>query len=186
MPVFRKGSVFVLVLSVFVSAFAAFALVAAPAGARQDPPLKLKGAPEPDSVATFKARGSIGGVHVTGVKPKTNLLLVNKANGIVARGKTDRFGSKVFFEQKPGPGYRVFSVRGGKVAATSKFRVLKAGDNPPASFYAAKTLNKGLNYVTMRDGIEIAMTVRPPAGKSLDEGPFPTCLLYTSPSPRDS
>lgn len=179
MPVLRKGSSFALVLSLFVSVVAAFALTTAPAGARQVPPPKLKGAPKPDMLATFDAGGSIGGVHVTGASPKTNLVLVNRANGIVARGKADRFGSEVFYEQKPGPGYRVFSVRGGKVAATKRFRVLKAGDNPPNSFYANKTLGQGLNYVEMRDGIELAMTVRLPAGKTLADGPFPTFVEYS-------
>ena len=158
---------------------AAVALTAAPADARSVRPTSLKEAPKPNAIAEFKARGSIEGAYVTGAKAGANLLLVNRANGIVARGKTDRFGSKVFYEQKPGTGYRVFSVRGRRVAATKRFRVLKAGQNPPASFYEKKTLQQGLNYVTVRDGVEIAMTVRLPSGKTLADGPFPTFVEYS-------
>ena len=31
----------------------------------------------------------------------------------------------------------------------------------------------------MRDGVELAMTVRLPAGKTLDDGPFPTFIEYS-------
>ena len=37
----------------------------------------------------------------------------------------------------------------------------------------------GLNYVTMRDGIKIAATVRLPPGQTLADGPFPTVIEYS-------
>ena len=49
---------------------------------------------------------------------------------------------------------------------TKRFAVLKAGDNPKPRFYRRKTLRPGLNYVKVRDGIELAMTVRLPSGKT--------------------
>lgn len=70
---------------------------------------------------------------------------------------------------------RTFTVGQG----TSSFKTLKPGDNPPQSFYKGKTLHKGLNYVTMRDGTELAMTVRLPLGKSMSDGPFPTFVEYS-------
>jgi len=140
---------------------------------------KLKGAPKPTTNANFTARGSIDAAYAEDTTPGINLLLVNKANGIVAKGKSDRFGSKVFYELKPGAGYRIFSVRGKTVAATKRFAVLRAGKNPKQSFYKSKTLTQGLNYVTMRDGVELAMTVRLPANKTLADGPFPTFVEYS-------
>ncbi|MGB0120585.1 MAG: CocE/NonD family hydrolase, partial [Solirubrobacterales bacterium] len=62
---------------------------------------------------------------------------------------------------------------------TPKFQVLKPGENPPAAFYGNKQLKQGLNYVTMRDGTELAMTVRLPLGKTMAQGPFPTFIEYS-------
>ena len=63
--------------------------------------------------------------------------------------------------------------------APRRFEVLRRGDNPPRSFYSGKTLEQGLNYVKVRDGVELAMTVRLPAGKTLADGPFPTFIEYS-------
>ena len=41
--------------------------------------------------------------------------------------------------------------------------MLRPGQNPKRSFYRRKKLKQGLNYVKMRDGVELAMTVRLPA-----------------------
>src|SRR4029453_3119147 len=59
------------------------------------------------------------------------------------------------------------------------FGVWGAGDTPPQSFYRHKKLKQGLNYVKVRDGVELAMTVRLPAGKKLSDGPFPTFIEYS-------
>ncbi len=64
-------------------------------------------------------------------------------------------------------------------SSAGPFRVLRVGANPPRSFYARKKLKQGLNYVTMRDGVELAMTVRLPAGKKLSDGPFPTVIEHS-------
>ncbi len=129
--------------------------------------------------ATFTARGSIGQAYVLGAKPGAALQLVNAKGKVVASGKADRLGSKVFIDLKSGAGY---TVRGGssrKAPATARFAVLRPGDNPPQSFFKNKKLEQGLNYVTVRDGVELAMTVRLPAGKTLADGPFPTVVEYS-------
>ncbi|MFM7065134.1 MAG: CocE/NonD family hydrolase, partial [Actinomycetes bacterium] len=87
----------------------------------------------------------------------------------------DRFGSKIFYELRPGSGYRV--TGGGSKARP--FRVLGKGANPKPSFYRGITLKEGLNYVKVREGVELAMTVRLPAGKKLTDGPFPTVIEYS-------
>ena len=140
---------------------------------------KLKKAPKPTGNANFTARGSVGDAYVEDATPGIKLLLVNKDNRIVSEGTADSFGSKIFYDQKMGPGYRVFSRKGGEVLATRKFQILKIDQNPPASFYEDKPLHEGLNYVTMRDGVELAMTVRLPSGKDLEDGPFPTFIEYS-------
>ncbi len=58
--------------------------------------------------------------------------------------------------------------------------MLRAGREPAErSFYRRKKLKQGLNYVKVRDGVELAMTVRLPAGKKLSDGPFPTLIEYS-------
>ena len=115
-----------------------------------------------------------GDVERLTLEPGDKLKLV-KAGKTVKSGTTDSFGSLIFQDVKPGPGYIV--QRGS--AKTKSFRVLKPGENPKQSFYKKKTLKEGLNYVTMRDGVELAMTVRLPSGKTLADGPFPTLIEYS-------
>ncbi len=140
---------------------------------------KLKKAPKPNAKAGFTARGSVGDAYVEDATPGIKLMLVNNKNRIVSQGKADSFGSKVFYDQKMGPGYRVLSRKGNEVSATKKFQILKIDQNPPASFYKNKPLHEGLNYVTMRDGVKLAMTVRLPQNKDLSDGPFPTFIEYS-------
>ena len=126
--------------------------------------------------AALKARGSIEQAYVLGAKKGKRLQLLDARGHVVGAGKPDRFGSKIFRELRPGGGYRVKQGR----KLSRPFEVLRAGANPPRSFYARKKkLKQGLNYVTMRDGVELAMTVRLPAGKKLSDGPFPTVIEYS-------
>ena len=110
------------------------------------------------------------------------LLLVNAKNKIVRTGKADRFGSKIFYDVKPGATFTVRTPSGNGAKGTPRFKVLKPGQNPPQSFYETpdKELHAGLNYITTRDGTELAVTVRLPSGVvSLDQGPFPTFVEYS-------
>ena len=125
--------------------------------------------------AAFKARGSIDQAYVLGAKKGQRLQLLDSRGHVVVAGKADRFGSKIFRELSPGGGYK---VRHGRKLSRA-FRVLRAGDNPPRSFYKHQKLKQGLNYVKARDGVELAMTVRLPAGKKLSDGPFPTLIEYS-------
>jgi predicted acyl esterase len=125
--------------------------------------------------AAFKARGSINQAYVLGAKKGQRLQLLDHNGKVIAAGRADRFGSKIFRELRPGAGYRV--RHGGKLSA--RFRVLRPGANPKRSFYKGKKLEQGLNYVKVRDGVELAMTVRLPAGKKLSDGPFPTLIEYS-------
>ena len=142
---------------------------------------QLKKAPKITSKADYTARGSVGDAYVKDADPGQRLLLVNENNRIVRSGKADRFGSKIFYDVAPD---RIFTVRtptANGSQGSRRFRVLKPGQNPKQSWYDAKPdLKAGLNYVTMRDGTELAVTVRLPYGKtSLSQGPFPTYVEYS-------
>lgn len=144
-------------------------------------------APKTNRTATFKARGSVGEVYVTGAQPGDNLILVNSLGKVVPAKDydlaTDAQGSKIFHLVKPGKNYTVRLKKGSLVYGTPKFEVLAPGKNPTSSFYKAKPrLKAGLNYITMRDGIKIAATVRMPLGKTpadLDTKQFPVYVEYS-------
>jgi predicted acyl esterase len=126
--------------------------------------------------AALSAHGSIREAYVLGAKPGGKLVLADARDRVVATGRADRFGSRIFHGIAPGTGYTVRRRKGGP---SHRFTVLRPGHNPAPSFYGRKRLAAGLNYVKVRDGIELAMTVRLPPGKSLADGPFPTFIEYS-------
>lgn len=140
----------------------------------------LKKAPKTTDAATFKARGSIGQVYVRNADAGANLILVSPDGDTIRKGKADKYGSKIFRYLASVNGYRVKQLKGGKVYGSKSIKVLKMDQNPKQSFYDNKEpLHEGLNYVTMRDGIELAMTVRLPVGKTMADGPFPTVIEHS-------
>lgn len=133
-------------------------------------------APTADAKATFTGHGSIGQAYVLGAAPGTHLVLANAAGTEVGSGTADGLGSLIIRNVTPAAGYTFRSVDGQKVEATSSFEVLTPSDTPAASFYSSQHLSAGLNYMTMRDGVQLAATVRLPPGKTLSDGPFPTVI----------
>jgi predicted acyl esterase len=153
---------------------AAIGLTAGSAVAKPKP-----NAPKITAPADFQARGSVGEAYVVNADEGDKLMLVSPENKILRTSAADRFGSKIFYYLKPGPGYTVRLRKDGEVYGTSKFSVRRKDANPPQSFYDNIELEQGLNYVRMRDGVELAMTVRLPSGKTLEDGPFPTYIEYS-------
>ena len=139
-----------------------------------------KKAPAKTDPASFKARGSIEQVYVQDAGKGTRLLLVNPNGRIARKGTADRFGSKIFRYLRPGTGYSVLQRQGEKVFGTSAIRVFRPGGNPRQSFYERQpALQEGLNYIKMRDGVELAVALRLPPGKTLADGPFPTLIEHS-------
>jgi predicted acyl esterase len=138
------------------------------------------GAIAPSAGAAVTAHGSIDQAYVLGAKKSQKVTLLNKKGKKVATGKADSFGSFIFQDIKAGKGYRVATTSSGKTKKTKAFKVLAPGENPKQSFYDSQPpMVAGLNYVKMRDGTELAMTVRLPKGKTLADGPFPTFIEYS-------
>jgi len=148
------------VRSVVLGSVAALALVALAAG--------------PASAAGMTASGSIGQAYVLGASEGQALTLIDARGRTVSKGAADRLGSFIFQNVAAGSGYK---VRG--ASTTAPFKVLSTKSNPPAAFFHGIKLGQGLNYVKVRDGVEIAMTVRLPAGKTLADAPFPTIIEYS-------
>ena len=157
------------VLAVLASTFSGIS-GALPAGA------SAQAVPAVTATAPFQAHGSIDEAYVLDATPGEQLILVNESGSEVGKGTADQLGSFIFRTLKPGSGYEVRSVHGNTVDGTKPFAVLSAKSIPPASLYSDQHLHAGLNYITMRDGVQLAATVRLPPGKTLTNGPFPTVI----------
>ena len=132
--------------------------------------------------ATLRVGGSIDEAWLIGANPGDEIHLLKDATPVdgVPAAVADAQGAVIMRNLGIGNGY---SFEDSTASTTSSsFAVLAPGDNPArsADLYTGQTLHAGLNYVTMRDGITIAATVRLPAGAtSLAEGPFPTIMEYS-------
>ncbi len=143
-------------------------------------PHRVYKAPKVTKGLDAKVRGSIQQIYVEGVEPGSTVMLVNPRNFVTRASRTDRYGSKIFREVPARPGYRVIQRQGSDIASSRRTRSLRPGGNPRQSFYRKlPPLKEGLNYVTMRDGVKLAMTVRLPIGKTINDGPFPTVIEHS-------
>src|SRR5581483_992740 len=89
-------------------------------------------------------------------------------------------GTLIIRSLNPGSGYAWFDTTTGQ--HTGRFPVLAPGDDPAtgSSFYKDQPMHEGLNYITMRDGIQLAATVRYPYGGTCSAtSPCPTVIEYS-------
>jgi hypothetical protein len=132
---------------------------------------------------TLHGRGSVDEAWLTGANPgdrielrQTGTPVPNPANP----GRADALGTLIIRNLTPGSGYAWFDTTTGE--HTTRFDVLAPGHNPASSssLYRGQALHEGLNYITMRDGIELAATVRYPYGGTCSgTAPCPTVIEYS-------
>ncbi len=131
------------------------------------------------SLAKYTGHGSIGQAYELGATPGTKLYLVNSNNQIYSNGIADALGSLII-RNLPYNEYFTFRSYVGKlVVGTKPFKILAPNDTPPESFYSSQKMHAGLNYITMRDGVKLAATVRLPVNNTLSDGPFPTVIEWS-------
>lgn len=124
--------------------------------------------------AIGSGHGSVYQAYLIDSRPGAQVKLVNSGGATVGSGTVDRLGSFLVRDLPAGGGYR-FVVDG---TAGNSFAV--RGEAPPdRGLYRSQHLHPGLNYVRMRDGVELAVTVRLPDGKTMNDGPFPTVIEYS-------
>ena len=135
------------------------------------------------SSSRLQGKGSVDEAWVAGANPGDRITLMqhNSAVSNVANpGTADSLGSLIIRNLAPGPGYRW--VDNTTTQQTSTFSVLAPAVNPgtDSTLYNGQPLHQGLNYITMRDGIQLAATVRYPYGGTCSAvSPCPTVIEYS-------
>ena len=134
-------------------------------------------------VTTLDGNGSIEEAWLTGAHPGDRLVLLRNGSldsSAANPGTADSLGSLIIRGLQPGSGY---SWRDQSTdQQTSTFSVLAPGQNPPtnAALYTNQPMHQGLNYITMRDGVTLAATVRYPYGSTCSaSAPCPTVMEYS-------
>ncbi|HVM21510.1 MAG TPA: CocE/NonD family hydrolase [Egibacteraceae bacterium] len=135
------------------------------------------------AAADFSVTGSVRQVHVTGARPGATLVLRDAEGTRVATTTVNRLGGAIFYDVKPGDGYRV-RQQGGPTSGPVTVRTAAAKPWDP-SVYDQSMPDHGYGYMTMRDGTKLAYYVRPPtapAGQGAPEfpgPPYPTLIEYS-------
>ena len=130
----------------------------------------------------LRGNGSVDEAWLTGAGPGDRITL--QRNGAPAPGTgpatADGLGSLIIRNLTSGGGYQWNDQTTDQTTPT--FSVLAPGRNPApdSSLYTDQPMHQGLNYITMRDGITLAATVRYPYGGSCSaSSPCPTVIEYS-------
>ncbi|MBV9605132.1 MAG: hypothetical protein JO027_08495, partial [Solirubrobacterales bacterium] len=123
----------------------------------------------------FTAHGSVGQVWALGAHPGERLALLDARGRVVSVRAAGPLGGLVFRGLAPGAGYRVRDLGSG-APPTPTLTVLPDRSAPPStSIYRQRLVRSGYGYLTVRDGIKLAIDVRLPSGP----GPYPTVVEYS-------
>ncbi len=135
------------------------------------------------AASTLKGQGSVDEAWLTGANPGDHITLMEYGAAVAVSGNpgtADTLGSLIIRNLTPGFDYAWVDTT--TWHRTAPFRVLAPGQNPitNAALYTGQPLQAGLNYITMRDGIQLAATVRYPLGKTCSAAaPCPTVVEYS-------
>ncbi len=139
--------------------------------------------PAAAAARVLRAGGSVEEAWLTGAGPGDSITLVRDGSAVHVPGnpgRTDTLGSLIVRDLTPGGGYAWRDTTSGQT--TSTFAVLAPGADPPtdSALYTDQPMHQGLNYITMRDGIQLAATVRYPYGGTCSAtAPCPTVIEYS-------
>lgn len=135
----------------------------------------------PTAASALNVQTGIGFLAVHGLPEGVEISLSRPGGPVIESGVTDRFGSLLFRELGEGQTYQLEEVGSGAPPTLVTTRVFD--DHPDASFYASQTLVGGYQYIQMRDGTLLSAMIRPPLGKTMADGPFPTLIEYSGYDP---
>lgn len=131
----------------------------------------------------LQGNGSVDEAWMTGAGAGDSITLLQDGSPVANPdnpGTADSLGSLIIRNLTPGSGYSWDDTTSGEQTGT--FSVLAPGANPPtdSALYTDQPMQQGLNYITMRDGISLAATVRFPYGVTCTAtSPCPTVIEYS-------
>lgn len=129
-------------------------------------------------------RGSVRQVVVTNATPGSTVTLYAKGKDEVAEATADDFGSYIFRDVEPGPGYKVSETVDGSESPLSKaVRVLNEDYTPPYGFYRRQKLEEGYGYFEVRDGTKLSYQVSFPDSEEWGDPPYPVIIDYSGYKP---
>jgi len=132
---------------------------------------------------SLQGNGSVDEAWLTGATPGDSITLLQNGSPVVNAanpGTADSLGSLIIRDLTPGDNYAWDDTTSGD--EIGPFSVLAPGDNPApdSTLYTNQPMRDGLNYITMRDGIQLAATVRYPYGSTCSaSAPCPTVIEYS-------
>jgi uncharacterized protein len=131
----------------------------------------------------LQGNGSVEEAWLTGADPGDQIVLMQGGSAVPVSGNpglADSLGSLIIRNLTPGPGYSWMDTTTRQ--RTAPFQVLAPGQDPSpgSALYTDQPLQQGLNYMTMRDGVSLAATVRFPYGQTCSAtAPCPTVIEYS-------
>lgn len=129
--------------------------------------------------ATFQTATAATMITVTGTKEGTDLALY-QGDELVDEGTSDTEGALIFRELDAGD-YRV-ATTGDDQEATGELVVPTVEESTPEqAFYDDQVLEPGYQYITTRDGTQLAASVYLPG--PVENGPYPTVVEYSGYNP---
>ena len=124
------------------------------------------------AASALTVRGSVQQVYVVGAHGHQRIALLDRRGHVVQSRRAGSLGGVVYRGVKPGPGYRVRAAGG---RASGPVTVMPNRSAPPSTgFYGQRIPTSGYGYLTVRDGIKLAIDVHLPSGP----GPYPTLIEY--------
>ena len=127
---------------------------------------------------TFAAHGSAEQVYVTGLTDGEQVSLLDSTDATIKTQSANPLGGVLFRDVAPGSGYRVHSADADSDPITVRSNAAAPWD---ASSYDQSIASTGYQYLTTRDGTQLAVNVHPPTGNANPTGnaPVPTLIEYS-------
>jgi len=134
--------------------------------------------------ASFKVRGSVEQIDVWKAPPGATIEVRDKDGKVVQSAATDEQGSIVFRKLPAADDYEVIAPDLATDNVARPVRVMTvANSQPKPDFYSGQTLKPGYNYITTRDGTQLAAYVTLPG--PITGGPYPTVVNYSGYNPAE-